>query len=837
ADTHGIYEVDHFFAGKEDERAANKKLIKACQDILDDPRIKKLRERIHNLIAEGAQHPKIAALNELMKQNINRKIIIFAENRASVENIVAQLNGEGVNSIKAEHLIGKAGKDRMTEKEQGDVLKRFRNNEFNILVATQIGEEGLDMPDVDLVIFYEPVSDERRLVQRAGRQGRSKNGKIYMLITEETWEAGTYYSALRKRKQMERIIADYQAFAENQLVTSFESQRRSSSGTVINGRQNISDIAVQNVLSEALIKGLAKELGEHKKERLLIDIIDATSQFDGEDLLDFITASRIRVHIVKSENDSAGIGYDKDYRGDVYAAAIVNPLQDTKGAEISIFVGGGLLERFAETSDAILREQIAGMIYGAYIMKSRNAGERDEKLKRNIDDEIKKAAAAWKLSLGNSEKNALGITGKKSDLNDSMSRTEAYSRLVTNVIYPDLDISISGTPYTKALRKVWSDALLSRKGIAMWDSLTEDAFNFLKDVELLYSDNKLLDVERALRGKLAYTGVSEYDRSVFKIELARVIATRMRSLESPDETEIKKLVSMAEEAIALIEPVLEDTDLNDERRTTAYSILSWVYLMGGSYLREQKDPLWREDIAKSEKYTRALIQSIVADPQRKKLLSHYHKTLVGIYALLGKPNDAAYHIAMMLHHGTAITELRSTIEDLYGALGLNLTEDAPKLIDALNLLKEDNVFLRIQTKSRIDVFIGALEGIESNRDGTIPSSSSTGAFLLAGAGPVKNVISLFGYTQVISIGLLIISTIIFIKLIRKLQFKADKDKSTGLHNREYFNKGLDKELKHARKGERRRGHPIALLMIDGDDFGRINRKYGWNVGSEVIRKV
>ena len=76
--------------------------------------------------------------------------------------------------------MGQATKDAekgLSQKKQIAALTRFREGEFKVLIATSVGEEGLDVPSTDLVIFYEPVPSEIRSIQRKGRTGRSASGK------------------------------------------------------------------------------------------------------------------------------------------------------------------------------------------------------------------------------------------------------------------------------------------------------------------------------------------------------------------------------------------------------------------------------------------------------------------------------------------------------------------------------------------------------------------------------------------------------------------------------------------------------------------------------------
>ena len=59
--------------------------------------------------------------------------------------------------------------------------ERFKNNEYNILVSTSVAEEGLDIDECDLVIFYDAVPSEIRLIQRRGRTARNRDGKVILL--------------------------------------------------------------------------------------------------------------------------------------------------------------------------------------------------------------------------------------------------------------------------------------------------------------------------------------------------------------------------------------------------------------------------------------------------------------------------------------------------------------------------------------------------------------------------------------------------------------------------------------------------------------------------------
>ena len=111
----------------------------------------------------------------------NSNVLIFTQYRDTARRIVEVLSENG---IKASRFVGQAkrrGDVGMKQDEQTSVLDSFRNGEFNILVATSIAEEGLDIPEVDLVIFYEPIPSDIRYIQRKGRTGRKSAGSVVIL--------------------------------------------------------------------------------------------------------------------------------------------------------------------------------------------------------------------------------------------------------------------------------------------------------------------------------------------------------------------------------------------------------------------------------------------------------------------------------------------------------------------------------------------------------------------------------------------------------------------------------------------------------------------------------
>jgi Fanconi anemia group M protein len=128
-----------------------------------------------------------------IKENSNIKIIVFTQFRDSTKVISERLNK--IPNIKAKIFIGQAKKQGsgMNQKQQRQIIQEFRDKEINVLCATCIAEEGLDIPEVNAVIFYEPIPSAIRTIQRTGRTARLMKGKLIMLITKNTRDEIFYF--------------------------------------------------------------------------------------------------------------------------------------------------------------------------------------------------------------------------------------------------------------------------------------------------------------------------------------------------------------------------------------------------------------------------------------------------------------------------------------------------------------------------------------------------------------------------------------------------------------------------------------------------------------------
>lgn len=175
---------------------------KASKSIANDP---SFRDAIILSMRLKIEHPKTEKLKEIIRkqleENEDSRIIVFTNYRDSADFLVSEIS----KIAPAVKFVGQADRENekgMRQKEQIEVLQKFREGIYKVLVATSIGEEGLDIPSTDLVVFYEAIPSEIRAIQRKGRTGRGRKGRIVVLMAKGTRDEAYYYTSLRKERAM-----------------------------------------------------------------------------------------------------------------------------------------------------------------------------------------------------------------------------------------------------------------------------------------------------------------------------------------------------------------------------------------------------------------------------------------------------------------------------------------------------------------------------------------------------------------------------------------------------------------------------------------------------------
>jgi ERCC4-related helicase len=183
---------------------------KAISSLVRDPKWLKVEEEAARL--ESIPHPKIGVILKVVREQLERKsdsrVIVFTQYRDTIEDIVMALSGEGFSTRRFVGQSDREGSRGMDQETQSETLELFRKGEFKVLVSSSIGEEGLHVPDVDLVVFYEAVPSEIRYIQRRGRTGRTAEGRVVILLAEGTVDEAYYYSTLFKEGRMKELVRE-----------------------------------------------------------------------------------------------------------------------------------------------------------------------------------------------------------------------------------------------------------------------------------------------------------------------------------------------------------------------------------------------------------------------------------------------------------------------------------------------------------------------------------------------------------------------------------------------------------------------------------------------------
>ncbi len=248
---------------------------KAVKMIMGDVNILKSKNLVQELVDENIVHPKLEALKHILVDQFdkkpNSKVIVFNHYRGNIRTLKNYL--EKIDSIKPKRFVGQAtkGDDKgLSQKEQGEAIQGLKDGKYNTLLASSVAEEGIDIPQVDLVIFYEPVPSEIRMIQRRGRTGRKEAGKAIVLLAKGTRDEAFYYAARAKEKKMKTTLRQLQnpkAIPEKKLESQTTLAKYSENFAeqiiiYVDSREQASSVTVKLSKMDAVIKVKQLEVGD-----------------------------------------------------------------------------------------------------------------------------------------------------------------------------------------------------------------------------------------------------------------------------------------------------------------------------------------------------------------------------------------------------------------------------------------------------------------------------------------------------------------------------------------------------------------------------------------------
>ncbi|WP_049998009.1 DEAD/DEAH box helicase [Halococcus sediminicola] len=252
AETQSVESLRRYFE-RQRNAARSSGASKASQRFVSEA---KVREAMEQAETYDDLHPKFRRARILLAQCLGieggERVIVFTESRDTAETLTEFLGAH----FETRKFVGqgdKEGSDGMTQNEQQETLDAFRAGEFEVLVSTSVAEEGLDVPEVDLVLFYEPVPTAIRSIQRKGRTGRQTEGRVMVLLAEDTRDEAYFWKSRHEQSRMTDELQSLKGAAQTiesdlaqQGLDAFEDEDTSGSGATAGdgGQSGLSSFAM-----------------------------------------------------------------------------------------------------------------------------------------------------------------------------------------------------------------------------------------------------------------------------------------------------------------------------------------------------------------------------------------------------------------------------------------------------------------------------------------------------------------------------------------------------------------------------------------------------------------
>jgi Fanconi anemia group M protein len=185
--------------------------VKAVKNLVVDVNFRTAVVKAQKLLEQKIEHPKLAMARGIVAREVaankHAKILLFTQYRDTAVKLKEEL--ERATGVVPAIFVGQAkkGETGLSQKKQIELIEQFKDGLYNVLICTSVAEEGLDIPRVDLVVFYEPIPSAIRTIQRRGRTGRQDKGRVITLVAQNTRDEGYRWSAHHKEKKMHSVLA------------------------------------------------------------------------------------------------------------------------------------------------------------------------------------------------------------------------------------------------------------------------------------------------------------------------------------------------------------------------------------------------------------------------------------------------------------------------------------------------------------------------------------------------------------------------------------------------------------------------------------------------------
>ncbi len=159
-------------------------------------------DRVEEIAYMPSNEEKIPLLMGILKKADEQRCVVFINTKHMAEKIEAWLN---VNEFKCALLSGD-----VPQKKREKLLKKFKDGDVNVLIATDVAARGLHIPDVNFVVNFDLPTDAEDYVHRIGRTGRAGASGVAMSLICETYAMNIMdiEEYIEHRIPVERDIAD-----------------------------------------------------------------------------------------------------------------------------------------------------------------------------------------------------------------------------------------------------------------------------------------------------------------------------------------------------------------------------------------------------------------------------------------------------------------------------------------------------------------------------------------------------------------------------------------------------------------------------------------------------
>jgi Fanconi anemia group M protein len=298
-ETQGINALKDYFS-KNEEKIKKNTANKSLKELFNDNDFKRAYKLTNTIQSKGIVHPKVEKLKELLhsqfNDNVESRVLVFCHFRDSVNNIVRYFEDD--NLVRAHKFVGQAhrGTDKgLTQKQQVKLLEEFKEGIYNTLIGTSVAEEGLDIEECDLVVFYDVVPSAIRSIQRRGRTGRKKEGKVFILMAVDTRDEGYYWAEKAKEKRMQESLIKIKNGVGQSNILDFVKEKEENNVTSlqkIQGAENFEIICDNRETASPVVRNLS--------------LIGINIRLEQLDVADYVISNRAGIErkAAKDFNDS-----------------------------------------------------------------------------------------------------------------------------------------------------------------------------------------------------------------------------------------------------------------------------------------------------------------------------------------------------------------------------------------------------------------------------------------------------------------------------------------------------------------------------------------------------